>query len=1233
MERNKIFGQELSSIGKGEHDMSALEWFAEQMPGGCFIYREEEPYEILYVNQAVCDIYGCDTVEEFREFVGNSFRGMVYPEDFDLIQESIENQIAEEENANKMDYVDYRIPRKDGEIRWVSDYGHLANIPGIGNVFYVFIADVTDARKARDEKERADHLKEELEGAVRANEAKSAFLSNMSHEIRTPITAILGMNEMIQRETDESEILEYSENIRKAGVSLLGIISDILDFSKIETGRMKLENEAYYLPSFVVDLYNMVRFRAEAKGLELEFNVDSKLPKSLYGDEVRLKQVVTNLLTNAVKYTEKGSVRCDISFDRKSENEIDLTFEVTDTGIGIRREDMERLFEPFDRLDLKKTRTIEGSGLGLAITRQLLDLMGSELNVESEYDKGSKFFFTITQQIADNNSIGDIDFHTYVDEKDGVVMKRGFFIAPGMRLLVVDDTPMNLQVIVGLLRRSRMHIDVAVSGRECIEKFSEEHYDLVFLDYRMPNMNGIETLNEIRRRFPKRYEKTPIISLTASAVAGDKEKLIKAGFTDYLSKPVNVEEMERVMLKYLPQDSVMLVGEDSDENDELSKLPKVIYSYPQINPAKGLEYCGDADDYIFALETYELAIDSKAKQIEEYIENEDWETYVLNVHSLKSTSGAIGAEELFEKAKVLEQAGKNKDYDMVRRDTPFLIKEYRELKSIIHRIVKQYNASEGAESDSLSVVEEERSKMLARALEEAERANMAKTAFLSNMSHEIRTPMNAIIGLYNIALKRPNLDPETRTTLVKIGDSAKHLLSLLNDILDISRIESGNTMLNEERFSFRDMLEQINTMIESQCTEKEIVYKCVVKGQLDDDYIGDDMKIKQMLINVLNNAVKYTPKGGCISFIVEEYKRSDDKVQIKFVVEDNGVGMDSKYLSKLFEPFSQEKEGTSNSFGSTGLGMAITKHIVDMMCGKIEVESEKGKGSTFYITIPLGVCKGEEDKKEGFDGVNAIVVDDDSVECEHARMVLERLGMNVDEALSAKEAIELIEESESSGKRYKYAFIDWKMPDTDGIELTRLLRLRYNSDDMTIFLTTYNWDEIMQEALEAGVDDFIAKPLFIGGIRNSISDYIAKREGIVFKEEARISLAGKRVLLAEDMEINSEIMKQLLSLKDIEVDSADNGKDAVERFRESEEGYFNAVLMDIRMPLMDGLDATRHIRTMNRSDAKSIPIVALTANAFDEDVQQSLEAGMNAHLSKPIDPDALYRLLEELMED
>lgn len=692
MEKNRVFSSGLDSIFPKEEQTAGIEWVAEQMPGGFFIYLAKEPMELLYVNRATCDIFGCDTVEEFRELTGNTFRGMVHPEDFESIQASIDNQIASSDNRQKMDYVVYRIIRKDGSIRWVDDYGHFASLPGYGDVYYVFIGDITDTRVVAEEKERAQNLAVALEEAEKANLAKSAFLSNMSHEIRTPITAILGMNEMIQREAKDSAILEYSENIRKAGVSLLGIISDILDFSRIEVGKMMLEYESYDLDSMIVDLYNLVRFRTEAKGLDLQFEVDPNIPRSLMGDEIRIKQVITNLLTNAAKYTERGSVIFSMKCLKKTEEEAELLVSVKDTGIGIRAEDMDRLFEPFDRLDLKKTRSIEGSGLGLAITRQMLSLMDSELMVESEYEVGSRFYFTFSQKISDSEPVGEIDLEELLHDNGDSGRRQTTFTAPGMRLLVVDDTPMNLQVVAGLLKRTKVDVDVATSGEECIEKFGKEHYDLVFLDFRMPRMNGIETLLQIQKLYPKKYESTPVISLTASTVSGDREKLLEAGFTDYLSKPVNVDEMERMMIKYLPADAVVMAKDEVvSENDELSNLPDIIFDYPQLDAKKGIDYCGDADDYIYALETYLSSVDARASQIEDDLENGDFENYILNVHSLKSTSGAIGAMDLFEKAKALEAAAENQKIEIVKRDTPVLLKDYRALKDIIKRIVRLYD--------------------------------------------------------------------------------------------------------------------------------------------------------------------------------------------------------------------------------------------------------------------------------------------------------------------------------------------------------------------------------------------------------------------------------------------------------------------------------------------------------------------------------------------------------------
>ncbi len=525
-----------------------------------------------------------------------------------------------------------------------------------------------------------------------------------------------------------------------------------------------------------------------------------------------------------------------------------------------------------------------------------------------------------------------------------------------------------------------------------------------------------------------------------------------------------------------------------------------------------------------------------------------------------------------------------------------------------------------------------KNKILEKALEAAEHANMAKTAFLSNMSHEIRTPMNAIIGLYNIALKNPDLPDETREILNKIGGSANHLLSLINDILDMSRIESGKVTIKKQDFSFGDMLEQINTMVESQCIDKGLEFVCHINGHVDDYYIGDEMKIKQALINILGNAVKFTDKPGTVSFLVEEISRGKKKADIRFTIKDTGIGMDEEYIPKVFEPFSQEVEGASNKYGSTGLGMAITKKVVEMMNGTIEVTSKKNVGTTFTVTIPLGISEklGSDDE---FDpgSIKTLILDDDVTACEHAQLVLGRIGIAADYCLSGKEALSMIEKSKARQEPYQLFLVDWKMPEMDGIQVTRTLREKYKDESTTIILTTYNWDEILDEALKAGVDAFLAKPLFAGSIRKEIKEIITDKRKR-YREAVKVSLKGRKVLIAEDMEINALIMKQILKMKEIEADHASDGLEAIKFFEQSPVGGYDAILMDIRMPKCDGLKATEKIRSLEREDAKSIPIIALSANAFDEDVELSLKAGLNAHLSKPVEPDALFGVLGKFVK-
>jgi signal transduction histidine kinase/CheY-like chemotaxis protein/HPt (histidine-containing phosphotransfer) domain-containing protein len=530
----------------------------------------------------------------------------------------------------------------------------------------------------------AQELNQKAETAAAANEAKSTFLSNMSHEIRTPINAVLGMNEMILRESREPNVIEYAENIHTAGSTLLGLINDILDFSKIEAGKMEIIPVDYDLSSVFNDLVNMIHTRADAKGLELLLDFDQETPKLLYGDEIRIKQVITNILTNAVKYTEKGSVTFSVKFERVPDDpdSVLLCVAVKDTGIGIKPEDMEKLFSKFERIEEKRNRNVEGTGLGMTITLNLLEKMGSSLQVESTYGVGSTFSFKLRQRVNKWEPLGDYKA-SYQELLKGHKKYREKFTAPEALVLMVDDNPMNLTVFKSLIKQTKVQVDTANDGDEGLLLAKEKKYDIIFLDHMMPGKDGIETLHELKKQESGPNRNTPVICLTANAISGAREQYIEAGFNDYLTKPIDTDKLEEMLLTYLPQEKMQEAGEEVmvQENEEIPESLAPLQGAEWLDMRIGIKNSGSVEAYLPLLKIFYESIDETEQAIEGFYAERNIKDYTIKVHALKSSARIIGAQEFGEEAQLLENAGKAENREYIRAHHEGFIETYRGFKA------------------------------------------------------------------------------------------------------------------------------------------------------------------------------------------------------------------------------------------------------------------------------------------------------------------------------------------------------------------------------------------------------------------------------------------------------------------------------------------------------------------------------------------------------------------------
>ena len=979
-----------------DETLSVIEEIGRHMPGGFFIYEAAGDGKLLYVNRAAMDIYGCTDLDEFMELTGYTFRGMVYPEDYDSIAASIDHQI--DSNDGNIDYVEYRIVRKDGSVRWVEDYGQYTETDAYGGIYYVFISDITENR-------------ERLETDMAARQAVIEALSKSYHT--------------------------------------MWVINDI-------------ETESF----------------------------------SLYRGDTGGKTVHAAPIQNALGHAKFSQAKEEYITTRVAECDREMMRDV---------------------LDLKRIAEI------------LEDRPQFNVNYLRTMDDGSERYFRI--------EFGKVDMP---GGRTGLVC--GF--------KDVDSDVRQSQKIQEALREAEQ--------TEIRAKQADLEHQLAMQE---------KLLEQEKQR-------------------AELDSMITAMASDYRS------------VYHVDLDADDAVCYRADPNDPKQTPEGVHFPFHE----RFIAYC---DHYVD---------DEYKAGFLDFIDPD-------NIRRALSTENIIAYRYLarrdgIEYYEMLRMAGVRHPAD---RDD-----------NIVHAVGIGFTVIDEEMRESI-----ERNRALQEALAAAEQANKAKTVFLSNMSHEIRTPMNAIIGLNNIALSNSELPDVTRDQLNKIGASAQHLLSLINDILDMSRIESGRVTVKPGEFSLVRLIEEVNTMISGQCRDEGLNYEFIADGKLDGFYFGDDMKLKQILVNILGNSVKFTPEGGKITFTVSELSRMDGNATFRFIMNDTGIGMSEDYLPKLFDSFSQEDANASASskFGSTGLGMPITKSFVELMNGSIEVESEKGRGTTFTVTISLK--ESEHIAADGDDDIapnemSVLVIDDDPVACEHASIILGQVGVSCDTASSGEDGVEMVKLRHARQDPYDLILVDWKMPEMDGIETTRRIRNAIGHESAIIILTSYDWGDVADDALSAGVDTFVPKPLLADNVMDEFREAFRKKKEALLQQE--IDLNGRRILLAEDVAINAEIMIMVLGMRGMTADHAGNGQIAVDMYMAKEPGYYDAILMDMRMPVMNGLEATRAIRASGRADAESIPVIALTANAFDEDVQRSMQAGLNAHLSKPVEPEALYDTLENLIE-
>ena len=1222
------------SLTINENTIPVISGLADNLPGGFFIYHASGNEELIYFNTRVPAMYGCESDDEFIRFVGNSFRGMVHPDDLERVEAQIASQI--ESGSDSQDHVLYKVIRKDGSIAYFNDYGHFVHSETFGDIYYVYLIDITDEVSLKEQ------LKEETE---------LLRLANKLNESRASIVALGGDFDYISAvnlETQEEQIYKYNP-------AFMQLVPG-WDRLKTYRERMKIICDYFVHPkdrdSFLHETDLGVLNRTLTKDSPVRF-VNFR---ELFGDSIVYYQGKYVLLDN------EGANSVVVGFknvDTETRNQIALQ-SVAETisddyecllhvDFDTMQEEHYRISDLFshhvpgyrEETDYRKRTRLLADTLVLPEDRAKF-LAEVDPAVVAEKVKGTAPYYVdfrvsiggethwYQAKFAHHSAPGDhscaIVGITNTDElmaqKENAeaMLRQNLSIIEGVASNFASVLYVNLEdgsFTYHVVHKNRkQQYDRYARGAQTLDEAIQAYAKDVVYENEQESVIAACKLDNIRNRLrqePQFTETYRIVDEGRTKLCQVKIALVESDNSVPKAAAIGFSyDEEEVALSYIDEklraeyEALYLIDMENDK-------------YMRLRLASHLNFERNQHG-IFSkiLPQYASNVLPEYREIWNKFPNLDFfREYLANTDRRELVYQVSGAEVEWRRAIMQVIQRKNGVATLFIWTFMRIDKEQAEKLSLLETIQKQHEA-------------------LQQALEMAQSANRAKTTFLNNMSHDIRTPMNAIIGYTGLAASHIDSKELVTDYLRKIGQSSEHLLSLINDILDMSRIESGKMTLSEQEENLSEIVHTIRSITQSSIAAKSIDFFVDVFDVEDEFVICDKLRINQVLLNILSNAIKYTPAHGTVSLKVSEHKTgSDGYATYRFSVKDTGIGMSEDFVKTIFEPFTRARSSTVSGIQGTGLGMAISKNIVDMMGGRIHITSEEKVGTEVVIEFDLKLAGAQKEEPTEtlmqLRGLRGLVVDDDLDACVSISKMLKDISMRSEWCSSGKEAVFRAQTAFDEGDNFSVYIIDWLMPDMNGIETARRIRKVVGDFTPIIILSAYDWADIEQEAYEAGVTAFVNKPLFMSDLKKALVQCCDVEKAEPVKEE-KPDYTGRKLLLVEDNEMNREIACEILEEYGFVIDTAEDGVYAVEKMEKAEPGQYDAILMDVQMPMMDGYEATRRIRALSDPAIANIPIIAMTANAFEEDRKTALEAGMNEHIAKPIDVPRLIATLSKVMK-